>query len=176
VDGCFAHFCGENEPPYTDDVADVEQPLEYRIVHGLVFTGTYFIAVEIQLYPATVILKLGKGCTAHDAPGHDATGKLHVLKKAACRPETAPECPWPLHSPQSLRQDKGQFPDLSAPEGPGGEIASCSLNLLPIIVGFFGASLPAILQAGAAIFFRSAKIVNIVFYFCRINSRFQNLV
>ena len=48
----LACLCAEDISTDTDEVADVEELLEYLVVHLLVLAGAYGVALDIDLYAA----------------------------------------------------------------------------------------------------------------------------
>ena len=66
----LAGLCAEDETLDADEVTDVEQFFEYRIVKVLVLVGTDFVAGDIDLYSSLRILQLGEACLAHHASAH----------------------------------------------------------------------------------------------------------
>lgn len=74
VNGDFAGLCLENETTDADDITDVEQFLEGRVVHIFVLTRADVVAGDINLDTAFAVLKLHETGFAHDAAAHHTSG------------------------------------------------------------------------------------------------------
>ena len=91
----FAGVGAECETLDSDDVADVEQLLEHRVVKRRISFGTDVVAPDIDLDAARVVLQFEEGGAAHDAARHDASGdadaleiilrRIEILGDFACR-------------------------------------------------------------------------------------------
>ena len=88
MDGQLAGLGNEGKTLDAHDVADVEEFLEYGIVHRLVFAGTDFVAFDIDLDTAALVLEFHEGSGAHDAAGHDAARDADVVEIAFFRVKT----------------------------------------------------------------------------------------
>ena len=77
VDGDLSHLGAEHEALHADEVAYVEEFLEYDIIELLIFAGTDVIARYIYLDTTIGILELHEGGFAHDASAHDASCHRH---------------------------------------------------------------------------------------------------
>ncbi len=56
VHGKLSCLCVEGKALDAYDISYIEQPLEYGIVHGLVFSRADLVALDIYLYPAGRVL------------------------------------------------------------------------------------------------------------------------
>ena len=88
----FAHLCAENESLNADEIADIEQFLEYHIVHLLLYGRRlltfgyrclYIVSRHIHLNTAFRVLNLNERSLAHDAFGHQTTCNTH---RVSCVP------------------------------------------------------------------------------------------
>ena len=70
----------EGESLHADEVADVEQFLENRVVERRIAFGADVVAADVDLNAARVVLQLEERGAAHDAARHDAAGDADVLK------------------------------------------------------------------------------------------------
>jgi len=82
MDGGFAHLGDKYEPLNPDDIANIKQLFENRIIKGLVLFGAEFIAFNIELNPSGCILNFGKRGASHDSSAHDTTGQSDMGKFA----------------------------------------------------------------------------------------------
>ena len=66
-----------------DEVAAVEELFEDVVVHGLVVSGAQFVAVQVDLQRAFVVLQFREGGFAHDSSRHEAASEfdLHAFFK-----------------------------------------------------------------------------------------------
>ena len=76
----LARLCAENETTNTDEVTDIEQLLEHRIVQFLVLFGADVIAGDIHLDAPFRVLQLHKRCLAHDAAAHHSSCDAHLTR------------------------------------------------------------------------------------------------
>ena len=81
MDGGLTHLGDKHIARHANDVADVEQAFEDSVVEGLVLTGAYLVALDIELDTAVGVLQLDKRGGAHDAAAHDAAGDRDVLEE-----------------------------------------------------------------------------------------------
>ena len=88
----LAHLGAENKTFDTDDIADIEQFLEYHVIHLLLSRGgrlTFgrrslnIVAAHIHLNAALRVLKLNKRSLTHDAFAHESAGNTNSV---ACVP------------------------------------------------------------------------------------------
>ena len=79
MDGNLSYLCGEDISFDADNVSNVHELLENRVVERLVFARANFVSVDIDLYATGAVLKLGKGSLTHDAFAHDTAGNGDVL-------------------------------------------------------------------------------------------------
>ena len=70
----------EGEAFDADEVADVEQFLEDRVVERRIPFGADVVAADVDLDAARVVLQFEERGAAHDAARHDAAGDAHLLK------------------------------------------------------------------------------------------------
>ena len=81
MDGGLTHLGDKDIARHSDDVANVEQTFEDGIVEGLILTGAYLVALDIELDAAVGVLQLHEGGGTHDAAAHDAAGDADVLEE-----------------------------------------------------------------------------------------------
>ena len=85
----------EGEALDADEVADVEQFLEDRVVERRIPFGADVVAADVDLDAARVVLQFEERGAAHDAARHDASGdadaleiilrRIEILGDFACR-------------------------------------------------------------------------------------------
>ena len=93
VDRQGAGLGDEGETLDADDVADIEEFLEDGVVQGLVFAGTDFVAFDIDLDAAAVVLQFDEGRRTHDAPAHHTAGDPDIFEVAFLRIKTLLDVP-----------------------------------------------------------------------------------
>ena len=76
----FAGVGMEGESLHADEVADVEQFLENRVVERRIAFGADVVAADVDLNAARVVLQLEERGAAHDAARHDAAGDADILE------------------------------------------------------------------------------------------------
>ena len=81
MDGNLTHLCDEHITLHTDNVADIQQTLEHRVVHRLVLARANLVAFHIQLDSSMRVLQFHKRCRTHNSAAHDATCYTDVLKQ-----------------------------------------------------------------------------------------------
>ena len=74
MDGYFSRLCAEDESLHADEVSQVEQFLEHRIIERLVLARTNVVAGDVDLNAALGVEQLGKAGLAHHAAAHHAAG------------------------------------------------------------------------------------------------------
>ena len=74
VDRDLTGLCLENETTDADDITNVEQFLEDRVVHIFVLTRADVVASDIDLDTAFAVLKLHETGFAHDTAAHHTSG------------------------------------------------------------------------------------------------------
>jgi len=79
MDRDLAHLRHKYEPGHADDVAEVEEFLENRVVQGFILTGADVVAFHIELDPAGLVLEFHEGGGAHDPAAHDPAGDGSLL-------------------------------------------------------------------------------------------------
>ena len=80
VYGEFAGVGAEGKPFHADEVADVEQLLEDRVVERRVPFGADVVAADVDLDASRVVLQLEERGAAHDAARHDAARDADLLE------------------------------------------------------------------------------------------------
>lgn len=75
----FACIGAECKAFDADEIADVEQFLEYRVVERRIAFGTDVIAADVDLDAARMVLQLEKRRAAHDATRHDTSCNADIL-------------------------------------------------------------------------------------------------
>ena len=80
VDRQLARIGAEGEAFDADDVADVEQLLEDRIVERRISFGADVVAADVDLDAARVVLQLEERGAAHDTARHDTARDADILK------------------------------------------------------------------------------------------------
>ena len=77
----FSHFGNEHKSFHANYIPDIEQTFENNIIHRFVFSGTNVITLEIELYPACMVLQFGKSSGSHNPAAHNPAGNADFLKK-----------------------------------------------------------------------------------------------
>ena len=80
MDRQLAGLGDEGETLDTDDVTDVQQFLEYGVVHRLVFARADLVTLDIDLDASALVLELHERSRTHDAARHDASGDADILE------------------------------------------------------------------------------------------------
>ena len=68
---------GKHVALHANDIADVQELFEHRVVHRLILAGANIIALKIKLHPVGAVLHFGKRRRAHDAEAHQPPGQPH---------------------------------------------------------------------------------------------------
>ena len=78
MNGDLASLCLEHEATDADDVTDVEQFLEDRVVQVLILIRADVVASDIYLNAAFAVLELHEAGFAHDTAAHHTAGDDHL--------------------------------------------------------------------------------------------------
>ena len=81
VHGNLTRLCAVHVTLHADEVADVEELLEYHVVEVLVFAGAELVAVDIYLDTAVGVLQFHKGGFTHYTAAHYAAGYAHAARR-----------------------------------------------------------------------------------------------
>ena len=74
----FARLSLEDESFHPDEIADVEQTLEYVVVQSLVFVRTDVVAGDVYLYASFRVLYFCESCLTHHTAAHQSSCNDHV--------------------------------------------------------------------------------------------------
>ena len=74
----LADLCLEGFSFDADEVAAVEELFEDVVVHGLVLARAQFVAVQVDLQRAFVVLQFRERGLAHDSSGHEAASEFDL--------------------------------------------------------------------------------------------------
>ena len=80
VDGNLASLCAEHEALDADEISQVKQFLENRVVEFLVFRGADVVARHVNLDAAARVEQFCKAGLAHDASAHHTAGDAHFTR------------------------------------------------------------------------------------------------
>ena len=82
VYGDLSCLCAEHISFYSDEVSQIEELFEYRVIQFLVLFGTDVIAGDVNLDASFGVAQFGEAGFAHDAAAHYASGDADLTRGA----------------------------------------------------------------------------------------------